>query len=51
MDFIDKCIEWKPEKRMQPAEAFEHPWIQAGLQELKPKILAAQKAEDSATQY
>ncbi len=27
VDFIDKCIEWKPEKRMTPFEAFDHPWI------------------------
>jgi len=38
VDFIDKCIEWKPDKRLTPLEAFDHPWIQAGLQELRPKI-------------
>ena len=27
VDFIDKCIEWKPEKRMSPLDAFDHPWI------------------------
>jgi serine/threonine protein kinase len=31
VDFIDKCIEWKPEKRMAPKEAFDHPWILNGL--------------------
>jgi hypothetical protein len=31
VDFIDRCIEWKPEKRMTPLTAFDHPWIQAGL--------------------
>lgn len=31
VDFIDKCIEWKPDKRMTPLEAFDHPWIQTGL--------------------
>lgn len=40
VDFLDKCIEWKPEKRMTPLEAFDHPWIQAGLQELRPKVAA-----------
>jgi serine/threonine protein kinase len=27
VDFINKCLEWKPEKRLTPMEAFEHPWI------------------------
>lgn len=38
VDFIDKCLEWKPEKRMTPQQGFEHPWIQAGLKELGYKI-------------
>ena len=41
VSFIDMCLEWKPEKRMTPLEAFDHPWIQAGLAELRPKILSA----------
>lgn len=35
VDFIDKCLEWKPEKRMTPEDAFRHPWIKAGIKELK----------------
>lgn len=27
VDFIDQCLTWKPQERMKPAEAFEHPWI------------------------
>lgn len=27
VDFISRCLEWKPEKRLTPMEAFEHPWI------------------------
>ena len=38
VDFIDKCLEWKPDKRMTPDEAFHHSWIKAGIQELKKKI-------------
>lgn len=38
VDFIDKCIEWKPDRRMTPLDAFEHPWIVSGLQELRPKV-------------
>ena len=38
VDFIDKCLEWKPEKRMTPEDAFRHPWIKAGIKELKMKM-------------
>ena len=31
VDFVDRCLEWKPEKRMTPIEAFEHRWITDGL--------------------
>ena len=24
VEFIDKCLEWKPEKRLTPFEAFNH---------------------------
>lgn len=27
VDFIDKCLTWKPQERMKPTDAFEHPWI------------------------
>lgn len=29
MDFISRCLTWEPEERMKPAEALNHPWIQA----------------------
>ena len=38
VDFIDRCLEWKPEKRMTPEDAFRHPWIKAGIKELKQKM-------------
>ena len=38
VDFLDKCLEWKPDKRMTPDAAFQHPWIKAGIKELKQKI-------------
>lgn len=28
VDFLMKCFEWDPEKRISPSEALEHPWIQ-----------------------
>jgi len=38
VDFLDKCLEWKPDKRMTPDEAFKHPWIRAGIKELRTKM-------------
>lgn len=37
VDFIDKCLEWKPDKRMTPDEAFRHPWIKNCIKELSLK--------------
>jgi serine/threonine protein kinase len=48
VDFIDRCIEWKPDKRMTPLEAFDHPWIQSGLQELRPQIAASKPSTADA---
>lgn len=47
VDFIDKCLEWKPEKRMTPQQGFEHAWIQAGLKELGYKIKSEVKTPTS----
>ena len=38
VDFINCCLEWKPDKRMSPEDAFRHPWIKAGIKELKQKM-------------
>ena len=39
VDFIDNCLEWKPDKRFTPIKAFNHPWIKNGINELKAKVL------------
>ena len=31
IDFISKCLLWRPEERMKPLEALDHPWITEGL--------------------
>lgn len=31
LNFLDKCFEWDPEKRMTPEEAFSHEFIAEGL--------------------
>ncbi|XP_023933609.1 dual specificity tyrosine-phosphorylation-regulated kinase 4 [Lingula anatina] len=31
LDFIAKCLEWDPNKRLTPEEAVAHEWIQQGL--------------------
>jgi dual specificity tyrosine-phosphorylation-regulated kinase 2/3/4 len=45
VDFIDKCIEWKPEKRLTPENAFSHNFISKAVNELK-----CLRKPDSATQ-
>ncbi|KAF7732101.1 hypothetical protein EC973_006356 [Apophysomyces ossiformis] len=27
IDFVNQCLNWDPEKRLTPDEAFQHPWI------------------------
>lgn len=52
VDFINQCLEWKPDKRMTPEDAFRHPWIKAGIKELKQKMeqAAPQNQVGSAAQ-
>ena len=47
IDFIDKCLEWKDDKRLTPQQAFAHPWIREGITELKAKIESQQKSSAS----
>ena len=35
VDFLDQCLEWKVDKRLTPEQAFNHPWIKAGIAKLK----------------
>ena len=35
-DFIIKCLEWDPEKRMTPDDALKHIWVLKGL---PPQVL------------
>ena len=37
-DFLERCLDWKPERRLTPDEGFQHPWILKGIQELKARI-------------
>ncbi|XP_018566309.1 dual specificity tyrosine-phosphorylation-regulated kinase 4 isoform X1 [Anoplophora glabripennis] len=30
IDYISKCLDWNPKKRMTPEEAVRHPWVLAG---------------------
>ena len=36
LDFVQKCLEWDPEKRMDPDEALRHVWVLKGL---PPQVL------------
>ena len=31
IDFVEKCLVWRPESRIKPLEGLEHPWITEGL--------------------
>ena len=31
VDFIEKCLEWDPRKRISPIDALQHDWIIEGL--------------------
>ena len=35
LDFIERCLEWDPEKRMTPDEALKHEWIFEVLKKAK----------------
>jgi len=39
-DFISRCLEWDPEKRITPLEALMHEWIIEGL---PPQVLIHHK--------
>lgn len=40
LDFISKCLEWDPEKRLKPFDALMHNWIIEGL---PPQVLIHHK--------
>jgi dual specificity tyrosine-phosphorylation-regulated kinase 2/3/4 len=40
IDFIEKCLEWDPKKRITPIEALQHDWIIEGL---PPEVLVYHK--------
>ncbi|KAI7847099.1 kinase-like domain-containing protein, partial [Circinella umbellata] len=27
IDFVDRCLQWDPDRRLKPEDAFKHPWI------------------------
>ena len=37
VDFIEKCLEWDPDRRMKPEEALRHPWLSDNACQTKPK--------------
>jgi len=36
VNFVERCLEWDPEKRLTPDDAIRHQWILEGL---PPKVL------------
>ena len=37
VDFIEKCLEWDPDVRMNPEQALQHPWFSETEDQVKPK--------------
>ncbi|XP_071376431.1 dual specificity tyrosine-phosphorylation-regulated kinase 4-like [Centroberyx affinis] len=48
LDFIQRCLEYDPEKRMTPEEAMQHAWIQHH-HKARPKTCVAHKTRSVAT--
>ncbi|XP_062856176.1 dual specificity tyrosine-phosphorylation-regulated kinase 4 isoform X2 [Trichomycterus rosablanca] len=52
LDFIRRCLEWDPTKRMTPDEGMQHEWIHEGrLNRLRPKTRAIRKPGESDVSY
>ena len=50
IDFLDKCFEWNPMKRMTPVEALNHPWILSGQKTIIKSSLKSISQEDAKEQ-
>lgn len=49
VNFISRCLEWDPFKRLTPAEGLVHPWILKGLpEEIRGQHLEQMKEENSS---
>ncbi|XP_029921716.1 dual specificity tyrosine-phosphorylation-regulated kinase 4-like [Myripristis murdjan] len=53
LDFIQRCLRFKPEERMTPEEAMQHAWIQGQLHTRKstPKPCAADNTASAGTAH
>ncbi|XP_017328886.2 dual specificity tyrosine-phosphorylation-regulated kinase 4 isoform X1 [Ictalurus punctatus] len=52
LDFIRRCLEWDPVKRMTPDEGMQHEWIHEGrLNKLRPKTRPIRKPGESDSNY
>lgn len=50
IDFISRCLEWNPKKRMTPDEALRHEWIQSATTTQKSGDLRHSQSEASVNQ-
>ncbi|KAI5105506.1 dual specificity tyrosine-phosphorylation-regulated kinase 4 isoform X3 [Silurus meridionalis] len=52
LDFIRRCFEWDPVKRMTPDEGMQHEWIHEGrLNRLRPKTRTIRKPGENNANY
>ncbi|KRT80329.1 phosphotransferase, partial [Oryctes borbonicus] len=49
IDFISRCLEWNPKKRMTPEEALRHEWIQSACNTHKTNDLRHSQSEASVS--
>lgn len=49
LDFIARCIEWDPSKRMSPEEGFLHEFIQEGLRNFHRSVNASSSSRANGT--
>jgi serine/threonine protein kinase len=35
VEFLGRCLEWDPEKRITADEALQHPWLQDAIRRVK----------------
>ncbi|CAH1774069.1 unnamed protein product [Owenia fusiformis] len=46
LDFVKRCLEWDPSKRMTPDEALQHDWIREGLVQKPAKDSKSRQRRD-----
>jgi serine/threonine protein kinase len=38
LDFLTRCLQWDPKRRMTAAQALQHPWVAAGMRNFSATV-------------